>query len=346
MSEALSIEPGTLPRFDSETLALNNLLAVRPMLVAVNLPGGTATLRLALPPTDSESGPIGVRFAAGSDDLVVGVEPAGEEAVLPDAAAELTLEDLPPALSKALADVYLKPALEATLGEIGPISLISSREAIPEDWLRAGLWLCDEDDVVGPPAATLHLEPGLSEKLCAMLRTVEPSPGADIALAVPVLFSVGDVRLDPDALAALETGDVILLGGAAEDMTATMLAGTALRPIGVARLKDSCLMVADTVGDLEATMSEDDTAEVPSAASETGFVDELEVRILFSLGQVNVDIGTLRSLEPGFVFGLDRMPNGNVSLMVNGREIGEGELVSLDDSLGVRILRLNRRTDG
>ena len=68
--------------------------------------------------------------------------------------------------------------------------------------------------------------------------------------------------------------------------------------------------------------------------------DELQVTLVFELGRSQVDLATLRSIAPGYVFPLVRDPDAPVDLVVNGRCIGKGEIVRIGETLGIRTTRL------
>ena len=69
-------------------------------------------------------------------------------------------------------------------------------------------------------------------------------------------------------------------------------------------------------------------------------LEDLQVTLVFELGRSQVDLATLRSITPGYVFPLVRDPAAPVDLVVNGRCIGKGEIVRIGETLGVRTTRL------
>ena len=75
-------------------------------------------------------------------------------------------------------------------------------------------------------------------------------------------------------------------------------------------------------------------------------IDDLKVEISFCLGSQRLTVAQLRHLAPGFVFALDESASGEVIVATAGREIGRGELVQIDDRLGVRIVSLKVVDDG
>lgn len=66
---------------------------------------------------------------------------------------------------------------------------------------------------------------------------------------------------------------------------------------------------------------------------------DLPVRIHVVLSQVELSLKELEGLTDGSIIQLDKEPPGAVQLVANGRALGIGELVEIDDRLGVEITR-------
>jgi type III secretion system YscQ/HrcQ family protein len=130
----------------------------------------------------------------------------------------------------------------------------------------------------------------------------------------------GQVRLEPDELAAVEPGDVLLLDAP---------------PGGTARL--TLRGGAEVAGRLAAGELE---VEEVGMARVTDVAAGLPLLLEVELGRVPVALGDLARLEVGGVLplGLDR--SGRVTLRLGDRELAIGELVDVEGSVGVRVLRL------
>lgn len=95
--------------------------------------------------------------------------------------------------------------------------------------------------------------------------------------------------------------------------------------------------------DQENEMSEDEqqaaqAGDAAEAASPNP-VGSLPVQVGFELGRLEVGLGDLAQLQPGYVFALPaHLQGANVAIRANGREVGRGELVAVGDTLGVRLL--------
>jgi type III secretion system YscQ/HrcQ family protein len=67
-------------------------------------------------------------------------------------------------------------------------------------------------------------------------------------------------------------------------------------------------------------------------------LDSLPVRINIVLGERELSFAELKALNTGSILELDHTPDQPVRLIANGRWVGDGELVRVEDRLGVRIL--------
>ena len=82
-----------------------------------------------------------------------------------------------------------------------------------------------------------------------------------------------------------------------------------------------------------------------SVSTTTVEVDEdagarkLPVKIEFEIGRLEMSVGELSALQPGYVFALPaHLEGANVTIRANGRAAGRGEVVAVGDTLGVRLL--------
>ena len=86
----------------------------------------------------------------------------------------------------------------------------------------------------------------------------------------------------------------------------------------------------------------DQTAE----SSNTGLTaEDLEIRLSFDLGHLSLPLGELQNLQPGYSFELDMPASGSVRIHAGAQLIGRGELVQIDDRLGVRVTELFSPSD-
>lgn len=74
-------------------------------------------------------------------------------------------------------------------------------------------------------------------------------------------------------------------------------------------------------------------------------LDEIPVRLVFEAARLELSLGALRQLGTGSVLDVDAVP-GTVRILVNGRRVGDGELVSIDGRAGVRITAFVPGLDG
>lgn len=78
----------------------------------------------------------------------------------------------------------------------------------------------------------------------------------------------------------------------------------------------------------------------PTAPPADAAFDELPIKLLFELGRLDIALGELQDIGPGHVFQLDRPLGEAVEIQAGGRRIGQGEIIKIDDQIGVRVVRL------
>jgi type III secretion system YscQ/HrcQ family protein len=183
----------------------------------------------------------------------------------------------------------------------------------------------------------------------AALRSVRdriigaPPPRRLRSLHLPVRFVFGRRQLPVARADALRPGDVLLPESAlaaAGAMSGHLIAGeTAARHwIAEASCRDTVITIE------ERPVMSNGSAKDKSAAAlgEHALpINELDVPISFELETSSLTLAQLEAIEPGYVFELPIPVHGaSVRLSVYGQVIGAGELVSVGDQLGVRILRI------
>ena len=67
---------------------------------------------------------------------------------------------------------------------------------------------------------------------------------------------------------------------------------------------------------------------------------DVPVRITVELGSCQMPMREVLQLQPGSVVQLDKIADQPVDLFVNQRRIAHGEVVVIDDRLGIRITKV------
>ena len=67
---------------------------------------------------------------------------------------------------------------------------------------------------------------------------------------------------------------------------------------------------------------------------------DVPVRITVQIGRTRMSLGELVALGPGSLVPLDREAHEPADILVNGRVVARGEVVTSDNSYGVRITSL------
>jgi type III secretion protein Q len=185
-------------------------------------------------------------------------------------------------------------------------------------------------------AGELLLDGTASRFLAAALREQPTVPSdADWAgLPLRLRLVAGWVDLSTSMLRSIARRDVVLLDECLLSGNNQLMVMVSPRLGILCALEDRALRVLKGVHEIMADV--DDTV-----AAASGLMDDVPIRLTFDLGEREISLGDLRSIEPGYLFNLGRDLKSTVSIRANGRLIGDGELVDIEGRVGVSVLRFN-----
>lgn len=239
-------------------------------------------------------------------------------------------------------DVQLLPALpRALLLELAVLDLIERLEPLlaqplqlleaPQDQQPYALHLALALTFGNQP--TMHAQLDLSEGAAVLLAQLleqhaplEPDPLPDLRQTLAVV--AGQQHLSLGELRSLRPGDVLMLEPGP---------GLLLELAG--RLQARCQYQGEVLRLQEALQApllhmENTMTDVDAAAA----LDDLPLKLVCQVGSLELTLAQLRELGAGSLLQLNTPGVDNVDLMVNGRRVGQGQLVKIGDGLGVRLL--------
>lgn len=163
----------------------------------------------------------------------------------------------------------------------------------------------------------------------------------DLPEPVALVFA-GPALRQPD-WAGLRAGDVLVLGSRAHPPQVEARSASRAWPVrpgpnGWEISGEFRTLIQET-----STMSDEtdelDGVEGESAEPRPPTAHNLPVQVDFHLGSMQLTVGELANLQPGYVFTLPVQVEGaNVDIRANGQRVGRGELVAVGDTLGVRLV--------
>ncbi len=74
--------------------------------------------------------------------------------------------------------------------------------------------------------------------------------------------------------------------------------------------------------------------------TDLGRLQNVPVELAVEIGRTRMTIGEALALGPGSVVTVGRLAGDPVDLLVNGRAIARGEVVAIDEELGLRITEI------
>ncbi|MET0329648.1 MAG: type III secretion system cytoplasmic ring protein SctQ [Luteimonas sp.] len=285
---------------------------------------------------DADGVRLGLRLASAAqvDDDLHWQDHSGRARVLAwSLAHEATLVQLSEALGTSLLPLPDAPvdapaadilwlALEYTPANGTPAEGTSVHGALraPAAWLQALLARADAQP--RPP-----VDPGHWRQLPVL---------ATIALPAPPL-TLDDVR-------SLRPGDVVVVGNVRLPPLHASAAGLRwpVRPgpdgwrIDGPSTPRPRHLETPRMSDTQATEAPQTEDAAPAVEDPAG---RLPVEVEFEIGKVELRLADIAALQPGYVFALPtHLEGANVTIRANGRVAGQGELVAVGDTLGVRLL--------
>ncbi len=87
----------------------------------------------------------------------------------------------------------------------------------------------------------------------------------------------------------------------------------------------------------QAEVAEVATHDHDAVAKNLGVILDLDLPLTVRFGKTSATLGSLVRLAPGSMVGLDRAPTDPVEVLVNGKVIARGDVVSVAGNYGVRI---------
>lgn len=335
-------DPAALP-YDPPHLTIEqagdaNAVARRCVPVPVRIGGLEIEAPLAITPTlappDADGTAITLRLGPGR--LALLVPPLLVEQALAEAAG-LPVAELEPELAALLLEAVLSellPALEAAAGvsiaieSVGPapafVAAFRCAVAIRHAFAETALHL----------AADAAARPALRRLIGAAPSLLAPCAG----LPVPLAVRIGAVRLSLAELKGIEPGDVVFPDVACRAGEALVIYGE--RWSHAAKHDRGTVTVAGprrplVLQDGGGWMADSDAAAPPAER-----LDQLSVTLVFELGRSELPLAAVQGLAPGAVIPLGRDPGEAVDIVANGRRIGRGEIVRIENELGIRVVRL------
>jgi flagellar motor switch protein FliN len=96
----------------------------------------------------------------------------------------------------------------------------------------------------------------------------------------------------------------------------------------------------DSAAELDAPLAPEPEGPTTRIASELEAVFDVPVQVSAVLGRARMDIGELLKLGPGTVLELDRKVGEAIDIYVNNRLVARGEVVLVEEKLGVTMTEI------
>lgn len=331
----VSVSPAKFPAYTKRQIRLHNLLAIYRPQITPEINGEPLALLLGAGPRPSHVVHTLGLIAAGTR-LWIDLEEGFFRRLTTPWLGEEVLESLPEALRAAVTIASMTPLLDQLEFITGSgLSLAQDNSPVPEHALGVSLWPTSASPSMS--VATLWLDSSAVETLIDALQRMSTTENDWSGLPLRLSLLAAQTRLRLKELRDLEPNDLVLLPSGSMLDTLLVAIRSSYRPLAAARLEGATLTIESL---LESSMYENDPSDDMDSPQPGNDPEDLELRLDFDLGQVTVTLGELQSIQPGYSFELDMPVSGSVRILCGGKIIGHGQLVQIDDRLGVRVTEL------
>lgn len=322
-----------LSHFDPQWLALHNRLHRRRQSWTGQCAGLAMTVQW--------SGAVQSADTVTEVALILGDAPI--KVALPAAALELLgltsvdLAGLPGAMLLELALLSVIEPVEQLAGV--PLRIVDNTAVLDPQPLVLNLTMEIQLAQGGPLSVALQLSAVAASLLADLLeRHATPAAHPLPALTVPLTVESGEAELSVAELRSLKPGDVVMLDHWPDRQARLVLQGRRLQ--ARAELHGNTLTLLEQPIALNLLKEDDMTGSAESAAPQSldSPLDDLPLKLVCQVGSVELSLAQLRELGTGSLVQLTPQLHDGVDLMVNGRRVGQGQLVKIGDGLGVRLL--------
>ncbi len=154
-------------------------------------------------------------------------------------------------------------------------------------------------------------------------------------LHTSIRFQIGSTKLDVEELQDLSCNDLVFIDNCPLllDHTLTIRVAPNLECKGT--YKDKKLLIQTGMSE---KMKEENSNVID--------IDELQVNLVFDVGEKSIRFQELKKIQPGYIFELDNLMVRPVTIRANGQSIGSGELLQVDEKIAVRVLELHQKANG
>ncbi|MBB1268976.1 type III secretion system cytoplasmic ring protein SctQ [Shewanella sp. SR44-3] len=306
-----------IAEISNQTLSLNNLLRTRAQQINID---EQLTLNISLGKRPRLCG-YQIQCLIGANKITFFTQEEQLQTFLDDALQGTPFKLLPELLQLSFLSAEIIPYQGLLANKFGQQMVITAIKALEldESNITCGYINLVRDQI----GVTCWIEAN-SEFIFNALPQAKNTLGPHIPL--PYALAIGQTSLSLKDAQSLEAGDIIFfdINYLKNEQAVLMIAN---RAMWRCHLVDNRITLIAT--EIEKPMSSDNTD-----------IQSLPINISFEIGEQLVTVAELSQLQEQFVFELSGSLDQVVKLKANGKVLATGELVKVNDHLGVRVINL------
>ncbi len=341
-----TMKPLELERFNSEEILLFNTIFTRNLSLPVKIGKGEYILRFTASKPELNDQMV-IKMSLGKNSFYTFVEKPFFNRHITQFMDDEISSTIPSWLKETIAEALLEDTLDELDMAFGCNSKIEGIYDETDDKIEESLWLpfyladANEHAIT---SGIFAMDKGVISQLLDRLSELSPVETLEWKdLTFQTHFLIGKTRISLMDFQRLSPGDIVILdekpSGKESEIwiyfpPSTYLTGT--------REEDKLIVN----GGKGITMTEENNEEIEHQEPVLSNVDELDVNLTFEVGRKTVTLNDLKTIEPGYVFDLKNTLQNAVTIRANGKVAGKGQLVQIEDRVGVKITEIFENASG
>ena len=342
-------EPITLAQFSRREIERENWLAQQREPMTLELDGVSLTVTpIAVEPIIVQGGEWVRIFAnTAASELEIGIPAVPLLGFMSENMPDVALADVEPKILPLLIEESLSVLIANIERHFGPMRLSHAQLSCDALDTAHTAFLIEGFGPTPFPILLGQAYPRLSD-IDRAIDKLESKPQPFHNIGFGLAFRIGFTNIALGELESLEVGDAIVIETTfiAQQKLVCVVAESFAQYCtfsqGSATLGGTLLTKPDSVTQkfiLEQHMADPHTL---SAGAPPASLREMQVRLVFEIGRLEVPLEQIETLSAGYTFDIGKQQQNVIDIIAGGRKIGTGDLVRVADSIGVRVTSLNR----
>jgi type III secretion protein Q len=327
--------PIKFPKISKQYVEIDKLFTTRVSYTTISIDASQWNIKLNLCTSKVKTCIIGLIYTINNTEIIFNIPKDFLQQMIPNEFSVDAIMSLPIDLKSAVISKSMYPIIN-TLNSVIGTSIIFNKISQPEKMAS-----CENISInISSDNFQTNLYTSLSTNVIELLKKL-PKKAEKNNLNIPYFIGVeaGSSRLTKLEINELELEDIIFIQQSPKKNQCFIRINKYVLFVG--EILNNKLTIKSRVKPMDENSHIDDFSEAASDEQTEINENDIELNVVFEVGQQQINISELSKISIGHVFDLNLPTDNPVKVIVNGKYIADSELVEIDNRLGVRITKLH-----